>query len=211
MVEGLRIAVISQVDTAIWRDRPAIAMARFILTIPDIEDAGGSLEKTFVLDTEWLSEALEGTEYSAPEKLNEPLDIVARQIMDDVLVEGRFSTVLCGTCARCSEPLPISMKGTFTQLFTNRTQTDLPEELELTPEDLERETFAGESIALDAFVREFILLEVPMSPKCEGGCKDPVINRILGLDDAGNPLPAKKPGPLAALSDLAEKMKKGES
>lgn len=187
-------------------------MARFILTIPEIETAGGSLEKSFVLDTAWLRTALEGTEFLAPDDQSEPLHVVARQIMEDVLVEGRFRTVLGGTCARCSEPLPIEMNGTFTQLFTNRTQTELPEELELTPEDLERETFAGESIALDAFVREYILLEVPMSPKCEGGCKDPVVNRILGLDDKGNPLPEKKPaGPLAALADLAEKMKKGES
>lgn len=187
-------------------------MARFILTIPEIETAGGSLEKSFVLDTTWLREALTGTEFSAPENQSESLDIVARQIMEDILVEGTFTTVLGGTCARCSEPLPIKMNGTFTQLFTNRTQTDLPEELELTPEDLERETFAGESIAIDAFVREFILLEVPMSPKCEGGCADPEINRILGLDDTGQPLPEAKPaGPLAALAELAEKMKKGES
>ncbi|MFT5356102.1 MAG: uncharacterized metal-binding protein YceD (DUF177 family) [Polyangiales bacterium] len=187
-------------------------MARFILTIPEIETAGGSLEKSFVLDTAWLRGAVEGTEFTAPDDQSEPFHIVARQIMEDVIVEGRFRAVLGGTCARCSEPLPITMDGNFTQLFTNRTQTDLPEELELTPEDLERETFAGERIELDAAVREFILLEVPMSPKCEGGCADPIINQILGLDDTGNPLPEGKPaGPLAALADLAAKMKKGES
>lgn len=39
------------------------------------------------------------------------------------------------------------------------------DDLELTPEDAAKDTFSGEDIVLDDFVREFILLEIPPYPR----------------------------------------------
>jgi uncharacterized metal-binding protein YceD (DUF177 family) len=46
----------------------------------------------------------------------------------------------------------------------------LPEELELTPEDLDRDFYDGLDISLDDVVRESLILEVPMKPLCSETC-----------------------------------------
>ncbi len=186
-------------------------MARILLQIHEIEKAQ-RLERSFPLDDEWVREALADTDLSGPaEGEDSPkgtLDVVARKVMDDILVEGEFRAALQAPCSRCNVPVSLALDGQFTQLFSNRTTAELPEELELTPEDLDRETYSGEEIALDGFVREFILLEVPMSPRCEGGCADPEVRRILRLGPDGEPLPRESSGPLAALGALAEQLRK---
>ena len=45
-----------------------------------------------------------------------------------------------------------------------------PEEVELSAEDLERDTFDGETVVLDPFIREAILLELPNFPLCSDAC-----------------------------------------
>src|SRR4030065_464925 len=44
------------------------------------------------------------------------------------------------------------------------------DELELTPEDLDREFFTGDRIVLDDLVREQLILEAPMQPLCRQDC-----------------------------------------
>jgi hypothetical protein len=39
------------------------------------------------------------------------------------------------------------------------------DDVELAPEDVARDTFSGEDIVLDEFVREFIVLEIPPYPR----------------------------------------------
>ena len=143
----------------------------FVMEVAEIQSAG-SLEKTFSIDQAWLSEALEGTDLSPPTAFEAPLHIQARAVMDDVLVDGSFEALLLAPCARCNEPVEVSVGGSFTQLLTRGGSAPIEElELELTPEDLERETYSGDEIVLDGLVREFILLEVPMNPRCTTGTR----------------------------------------
>ncbi len=180
-------------------------MSSFVLDLNDFT-ATGEKSYEFAITRDWLTEALEDTEYGAPES-GEPgtLEVVGRKMGDDVLADGRIRAVLRVPCARCNEDIDFPVDLPFTQLFVPRGSYEeqaTEEEVELTPQDLERETYTGDEIALDALVRENLILEVPMSPRCPGGCADPAIAAILDKP------PEKKPGPLAGLLDLKDKIGK---
>ncbi|MEM9865024.1 MAG: DUF177 domain-containing protein [Myxococcota bacterium] len=179
-------------------------MASFVLKVPEIESKG-KVHLSQTIAASWLKEALADTEFGAPEGFEGPLEVEARLVMDDILVEGRFSVALNVPCARCVEPIRLDLDGAFTQFFS-RGVASLPEELELTPEDLDRETFSGEEIALDSFIREFILLEVPMAPSCDGQCGNVAVEQLLSKKNE-----APKRGPLAVLGDLAAKLREEEN
>lgn len=178
-----------------------------VIHVQDIRNAGGNLEAKTTLTRDWLAGALSDTELEAPEVCEFTLSYRARLVADDVLVDAGTKLELLVPCSRCNELTPLVIDASFSQLFSTRAP-ELVEELELTPEDLERETFDGERVELGLLLREFILLEVPMSPACEGGCEDPVVRRILGMDNEGNlKEPEKKPGPLSALGKLADELR----
>jgi uncharacterized metal-binding protein YceD (DUF177 family) len=181
-------------------------MSSFVIDLYDL-DATGEKAYEFAITREWLAEALEDTEYGAAEGGPGSLEVVGRKMGDDVLADGRIQAVLSVPCARCNDDIDWPVDLRFAQLFVPRgayEEQATDEEVELTPQDLERETFVGDEIALDALVRENLILEVPMTPRCPGGCADPAIAAILD-----KPEEEKKPGPLAGLLDLKDKI--GES
>ena len=187
----------------------------FVLVIPEIAPKG---EKAyaFSIAPAWLREAMEGTGYGAadvPEGQSEDeaggrLELTARKMGDDVLVDAHARATLRVPCARCNEDIDWPVDVAFTQLFVPRSayaeQHD-EEEVELSPEDLERETYVGDEIVLDAIVREHLILEVPMTPRCPQGCADPAIAEYLDRPRE------KKAGPLAGLLDLKDKLDEEES
>lgn len=177
-------------------------MSSFVIDLHDL-DATGEKAYEFPITREWLTEALEDTEYGAPDGDPGKLEVVGRKMGEDVLADGRIQAVLRVPCARCNEDIDWPVDMALTQLFVPRgayEEQATEEEVELTPQDLERESYVGDEIALDALVRESLILEVPMSPRCPGGCADPAIAAILDKPEE------KKPGPLAGLLDLKDKI-----
>ncbi len=97
-----------------------------------------------------------------------------------------------------------------------------PEDPELEPMDAAQDTFEGEQIVLDSFLREFILLELPMFPVRQDLPSLPVEVRASGPDvrqnpDAGAPSPESETpldprlAPLAELKDrLRQKQKQNK-
>ena len=180
-------------------------MSAFVLHLADLT-ATGEKAYEFPITREWLAEQLEDTEYGAPEEGRAPgvLEVTGREMgSDDVLAEGRIQATLRVPCARCNDEIDWPIDLHFTQLFVPRgsyEEQHAEDEVELTPQDLERETYVGDDIALDALVRENLILEVPMTPRCPQGCADPQISAYL---DKGE---SKKPGPLAGLLALKDKL-----
>lgn len=179
-------------------------MSAFVLHLADFA-ASGEKAYEFPIPHEWLEEALADTEYGAPPADAEPgsLEVTGRKMGADVLADGRIEVTLRVPCARCTETIDWPVDLHFTQLFTPRgayEEQHAEDEVELTPQDLERETFTGDEIALDALVRENLILEVPMTPRCPEGCSAPEIAAILDKPEE------KKPGPLAGLLDLKDKI-----
>lgn len=155
-------------------------MPELVLNVHDLDEGGKSYD--FPLGREWLDRALGGTDVTA--EAEGRFELVARKQGADVVVHGHLVASLTTECSRCLEPAHIPVDAQVTSLLTARRPELRPEpdEADLTPEDLDREFFTGDTIVLDSVVREHLLLEVPIQPLCSDAC-------------TGIPVPADVAGP----------------
>jgi uncharacterized protein len=99
------------------------------------------------------------------------------------LVRGTLKAVLRLQCSRCldefSFPLATCFEGTLFPLKG----ADLPDDVELTEEEMESDFFKEGEILLTGMVWEQILLEAPVQPLCIETCKGlcPVCGTDLNL------------------------------
>jgi uncharacterized protein len=165
----------------------------FVLHAQDIDETGKRYD--FAVRGAWLAQVLAGTDVKVDANAPEgALQIQAHRQGADVVIHGRVSAGLVTECSRCLEDARIPVDTELGMLLTKRAEHLRPEpdELELTPEDLDREFFTGDTIVLDEIVREHLLLEVPLKPLCSEEC-------------AGIPVPPEVAGP----ADLAASEKIG--
>jgi uncharacterized protein len=168
-------------------------MAEFVIHVPDIDEAGKHYD--FSVRRAWLERVLTQTDVKVDAGAPDGhLSVDAFKQGTDVLVRGHLSAGLVTQCSRCLEDAKVPVDTDLTTLLTARGADLRPvaDELELTPEDLEREFFHGDHIVLDDLVREHLLLEVPIQPLCSEDC-------------SGIPVPAEVAGP----RDLASEAKQG--
>jgi uncharacterized protein len=146
-------------------------MPEFVLHVQDIDAVGKRYD--FPVRSAWLASVLEGTDVLADESAPEArLDLRAHKQGADVVLRGRVRAHLVAECSRCLAPAPVAVDIEIGSLLTARGDGLRPEpdELDLTPEDLDREFFSGETIVLDDMIREHLLLEVPIKPLCAENC-----------------------------------------
>ncbi len=160
-------------------------MPEFVLNVQDIDEVGKSY--VFSITPAWLASALSGTDVRVDERAPEGrVELTAHKQGADVVVRGRLTSALVTECSRCLEDARIPVNVEVVSLMTAR-GADLraePDELELTPEDLDREFFTGDRVVLDAVIREHLLLEVPIQPLCTDGCPGiPVPAAVAGPSD----------------------------
>ncbi len=160
-------------------------MPELVLNVHDLDEGGKSFD--FPLTRQWLASALAGTDVTLDEGAPEGrFDVHAHKQGADVVVRGRLVAKLVTECARCLEAAHIPVDAEVSGLLTARGAELRPEpdEVDLTPEDLEREFFTGDTIVLDALVREQLLLEVPIQPLCSDACPGiPVPATVAGPSD----------------------------
>ena len=110
-----------------------------------------------------------------------------------LLLQGDFSAAAELECVRCLEPFSQTLKWSFSDLYafdkSNMTDSGL-----LVPEDAQ--------IDLEPLLREYALLEFPISPVCKPDCKGlcPICGENLNQHDCGHRPEASSP--FAALKDL---------
>jgi len=111
-----------------------------------------------------------------------------------LVVQGDFSAGTTLSCVRCLTEFEHALNWTFTELyaFDKRSETDSGL---LLPEDAH--------IDLAPLLREFALLEVPISPICKSTCKGlcPECGENLNERDCGH-RPERSDSPFAKLKDL---------
>ena len=179
---------------------------------------------TWTLSTAWLEHALRDTEASphAPGVAEVELSRNGREVM----VRGRARLAVTMTCSRSLEPMQVELEP---DIFLLLTRADEPsfhrrrpkgrsgqrrpaqrssaggawqEEPVLTEEDAARDVFRGEAIVLDGFLREFIVLELPMNPVRSG------LHLATEQATALRPVTPKQPDPrLAPLANLLERLR----
>ena len=162
----------------------------FVVAVADLEN--GPKVVDFTLSEAWLRGALAGTqaETRGAGRLHAELSKSGR----DVLVRGSAEVSVTLPCVVTLDPLPFELRPEILLLLSpaatpapgsrtkaapakaavqqagpapkkkkaKRTWSDEPE---LSEVEAGRDTFSGDQVVLDDFVREFILLELPMYPR----------------------------------------------
>ena len=102
---------------------------------------------------------------------------------DEVSVAGDFDATARLTCSRCLEPLAVQVHPQVAVQLVPPPRVRRAE-VELSPDDLETDFYAGESLDLSALLRSETDLALPMKPlcrpECQGLCPGCGVNRNLG-------------------------------
>jgi uncharacterized protein len=146
----------------------------FSVNVSDIEREEQEREWTIPLD--WLQWAFEGTEASSTGKTGRLTAILGKNGRE-FLVRGRIEVQVSLPCARTLDPAVYDLRP---ELFLLLVRQPLPndgphrakakprppvaEEPSLEESEAAEDTFSGEALVLDRFVREQVLLELPMFP-----------------------------------------------
>jgi uncharacterized protein len=161
-----------------------------LVTIPahDIDTAGLALDAE--LPTAWLEAELAEAELTAPA----PGRVTGRlsRSGDSVVVRGKVKAELTTPCARCLAPAAIHV-DTEIALFLKPSPTARrpgapghaeakgsangkkksgadEDEYEFSSDEADEDVYDGETVVLDPFLREAILLEIPNFPLCSDAC-----------------------------------------
>lgn len=91
----------------------------------------------------------------------------------DIVVQLASSLTLSTECASCTRPFEVSVSVSCHQVFkpARRKERALDAEVELEAEELNEASYSGDSLDLDEFLREQILLALPMFPHCSETCQ----------------------------------------
>jgi uncharacterized protein len=93
-----------------------------------------------------------------------------------VVVRGTLTAEVIVPCARCLEPARIVVREPLSALFvpggasSSSHRRDERDEDEAASDEADVVPYDGETIVMDALVRDEILLGIPMIPLCSEGC-----------------------------------------
>jgi uncharacterized protein len=192
-------------------------MALISLSAHDLDAAGRSVDVE--LPPDWLEQELSDAELTAAS----PGHFQGRisRSSTDIVIRGEVRAELSTPCARCLKPAPIQVRAELTLLLKPAPAGAAPRppdgkkangvakpahkdlEVEFSAADADVDTYDGESVVLDPFIREAILLEIPNFPLCSEACPG-----IRPAAEEAAPAPAVDPrlAPLGALrAKIAEK------
>jgi uncharacterized protein len=156
----------------------------FVISVHDLDEGGRGFK--FRVPLAWLRETLKGCEMQ-PAGQDGEVEVQVSKTGEDVLVRGAVRVDLAVPCARCLCPVPVQPAAELTLLLepvsaalpkrkapgSARAERKKPraDEPEFEPEDAGWDTYEGERVVLDRFVREAILLDAPIFPLCSETCE----------------------------------------
>ena len=94
-----------------------------------------------------------------------------RESQGGVRVQGTLGVEMQLTCARCLDVLSYPLAAHFNQYYQSNAHHSLAGEIALQKKDLEVGFFSGDFIDVSDIVREQILLNLPIKPLCQEGCR----------------------------------------
>jgi uncharacterized protein len=197
------------------------ARGAFVVPVHDLDLEGRSVR--FPITPAWLRGALEGCELQ-PAGSTGQIDVHLTKTGNDVLVQGQVDATLVVPCARCLESVqfrphielslllhPASAAAASARRAGEGKAGERPspkgdDEAEFEGDDAATDTYEGEEVVLDRFVREAILLESPIFPLCSEACE--------GIRPASDSAPASQDAVtdprLLPLLELAKRRKMKE-
>jgi uncharacterized protein len=165
--------------------KPRLSDAEFAIPVAEI-DAGGK-GMTFPIRVSWLRGVLEDTGVAAPAKDGELTCRVSKS-GNDLVIHGRLEASLSAPCARCLNPasVDVAKKIAFMAVPSSQLRQEAAanqEDIELAEED-EIIGYDNDVLVLDEWLRDELLLEVPMFPLCSEACPGMVPLPSAQLKDA---------------------------
>lgn len=147
----------------------------FSVAVADVER--DEQHRSWEIPVEWLRTALEGSEASPTGKAGR-FSVSVLKNEGRFLVRGRIEAQIQLPCARTLDPAVYDLTPELFLMLRReapasphaprrraRARTeDAPQESDLSEEDAASDSFSGDLIPLDEFVREQVLLELPMFP-----------------------------------------------
>jgi uncharacterized protein len=135
------------------------------------------LEVDLELPEAWLAKVLADTDV----RVQSAGRLVGRlsRSGNDIVVRGRLTADVELPCVRCLEPAKVAVRTELSLLLQplarpegtrGRGKKDKDEEYEFSAGEADLDVYDGETVVLDQFVREAILLEVPAFPLCDESC-----------------------------------------
>ena len=181
-------------------------MASFSIRLRELSSTPKSYR--FAISWDWLREAVTETDLRPPKtKVDGDLEISLYMAGDTIVLKGTAKANLEASCVTCLDPVPLSLCSELDLLFSPAPDTHgVDPEGELEADGLDVEYYSGTTLDLDEIIRDNLLLEVPMQPRCGGDeCKrapsvsedDLTQQQKRGIDPR-----------LAALKSLSDSMKK---
>jgi uncharacterized protein len=156
----------------------------FVLPIHDLDVAGRNAE--FAITTPWLRGALEGCEMQ-PAGPDGSLSVHLTKTGNEVLVQGQVDVRLAIPCARCLRPVELRPNIELALLLFPSATASRPgspsvqrgahgkrskeDDPDFSGDEADVDTYEGDEVVLDRFVREAILLESPTFPLCSEACE----------------------------------------
>jgi uncharacterized protein len=151
----------------------------FVVPVHDLDLTGRSVR--FPIAPAWLRGALEGCE-PQPAGSTGQIDVHLTKTGNEVLVQGQVDAALVIPCARCLAPVEYRphielalLLRPASEALARRAGSKRPDpsddETEFGAVDADADTYHGEEVVLDRFVREAILLETPIFPLCSEACE----------------------------------------
>ena len=121
----------------------------------------------------------------------------------DILVRGRLEGEVGLSCGRCLEPFTASVETDFDLLLVPAPLGEGAEEEELSAQELDVDFYTGETVDLEAIIREQIILMVPLKPLCREDCQGlcPTCGTNLNLESCSCQT-GKSDSPFAQLAKL---------
>lgn len=150
------------------------------------EEVGYTNEFPFEFDKIKLEDDLELREFSGAVQVG--------RTPQGLLVTGKFSAETTLECVRCLKEFSHALVWNMTELYAFKEKSVSESEL-LVPEDAQ--------IDLESLIREYALLEVPISPICKPDCKGlcPNCGQDLNIKDCGH-RPHEDESPFSVLKKL---------
>ena len=148
-------------------------MASLVIPIHNLDTQGKDF--VFALDQAWLDGAFEGTGVRGDASSKDgSVEVHAQRNGREILVHGKAHARLVTECGRCLKDMPVEVACDLAALYAPSEGSVRPshedDELDdIDPDQPDREFYTGEKVAIDELVRDYLLLEIPMQPRCELG------------------------------------------
>jgi uncharacterized protein len=138
----------------------------FVVSASTLDAGGESYARP--IPNAWLVTALADTEAKA---LGDgTIDLRLSKSGTDVVVHGKVKADVEVPCARCLEPVRVTLAPEISVLFEVRGKKHPPKEVEISRGEADVLPYDGDQVVLDDMLRDDLVLEIPMIPLCSETC-----------------------------------------